>query len=139
MSGEGRKSRIPEGEIVLKHVRGSGPGGQKVNKTSSTVQLFFDIPRSSLPDWQKERMLALADHRVNEEGLVVIKSGEHRSLEKNIEAAEARLDDLWERAMAEQKKRRPTKPSRRARERRLTSKALRGKVKGLRRSPSSEI
>jgi ribosome-associated protein len=127
---------IPLREIEIKAVRSQGSGGQHVNKVSTAIQLFFDVSSSSLPPAVKERLLDLKDHRVNEDGLVVIKSQESRSQEANKEAALARLRELVASVLVAPKKRRPTKPSRGAKERRLKGKALRGKTKSLRGRPN---
>lgn len=122
-------------EIEIKAVRSQGSGGQHVNKVSTAIQLFFDVRASSLPPAIKERLLELRDHRINEDGLVVIKSQESRSQEANKEAALARLRELVASVLVAPKKRRPTKPTRGAKERRLKSKTLRGRTKSLRGRP----
>ncbi|MBD5781317.1 aminoacyl-tRNA hydrolase [Pelagicoccus sp. NFK12] len=128
---------IPLQEIEIKAVRSQGSGGQHVNKVSTAIQLFFDIRASSLPEAVKARLLERKDHRINEDGLVVIKSQESRSQEANKEAALARLKELVAGALVVPKKRRPSKPTRAAKERRLKGKAIRGRTKSLRGRPSS--
>ena len=124
---------IPEEEIVLRAVRSQGAGGQNVNKVSTGIHLFFDVRASSLPEFYKNRLLALKDHRLNDDGEIVIKAQEHRSQEKNKEAALGRLKQLILSAVAVQKKRRATRPTLGSKKRRVDSKVKRGKIKSLRR------
>lgn len=123
---------IPETEVEISAVRSSGAGGQNVNKVSSAIHLRFDIRASSLPSPVKARLLALKDQRITRDGVVIIKSQQHRSQEMNRDAALARLNELVNSVAVPPKPRRPTKPSRAAKKRRLEGKILRGKIKTLR-------
>ena len=129
---------IPENEIELSAVRAQGPGGQKVNKTSSAVHLRFDIMGSSLPDYYKTRLLALKDHHINKDGVVVIKAQQYRSQQKNREEALDRLQRLVQSVKNQPKRRVPTKPTPGSRQKRLDGKTRRSRLKQLRQKVTED-
>jgi ribosome-associated protein len=126
------KVTISDEEIEIKAIRSQGAGGQNVNKVSTAIHLRFDINASSLPEFYKKRLLALSDSRITKEGVVNIKSQESRSQEANREEALERLKALIRSVAVTEKKRTPTKPTKRSQKKRMDSKTKRGKIKAMR-------
>lgn len=126
------KVSIPDHELELSAIRAQGSGGQNVNKVSSAIHLRFDIPSSSLPDFYKERLLALKDSRISKQGILVIKAQQFRTQEQNKQDALTRLQELIQSVTKVEKVRRPTKATKASQKRRMDSKTKRSKVKALR-------
>jgi len=131
-----RSIAIDSEEIEESFTRSSGPGGQSVNTTDSAVMLRFDVRNSSnLPEAVKARLEILAGSRMTREGVLVLKSEGARSQLLNRQEIRERLFDLIREATIVPKKRRPTKPSKAAKARRMEGKAKRSAVKSMRGKP----
>lgn len=123
---------IPAHEIDMQAIRAQGAGGQHVNKVSTAIHLRFDIKASSLPEFYKEKLLVLSDHHITKDGVIIIKSQEHRSQDMNRQVAQEKLIEIIHKATITQKARRPTKPSRSSKNKRMDKKTQKGKTKSMR-------
>ena len=127
--------RLGDHEIEVSATTSQGPGGQHVNKTATAIQLRFDIAASSLPREIKQRLLARADQRLTNDGVIVIRAQDERSQLRNREAAIERLRNIIRAAAIVPRPRIATRPGRTSREKRMDQKSKRGLVKDLRKKP----
>ena len=125
---------LPDSEIHIHAVRSQGAGGQNVNKVSTAIHLQFDIMASSLPPFYKNELLKLKDHRISEDGVITIKSQQHRTQERNREAALERLRTLIQTVAVPRKKRKRTMPTKSSQDRRIQEKKRQGRLKTLRKT-----
>ena len=130
---------LDEDELVERFVKASGPGGQHVNKTSSAVELRFDVRHSpSLPDDVRARLERLAGSRLTLDGVIVLFAQNARSQEMNRQDARERLFELIRRASLAPKRRKATRPTKASKLRRLDGKSRRGAIKAMRGRPGSD-
>ncbi len=125
-------TQVNPAEVDMTAIRAQGPGGQNVNKVSCAVHLRFDIAASSLPEYIKERLLARADQRLTQHGVIVLKAQQSRSLEANKEDGMRRLQEMVDSVAVLPPARRATKPTRGSQRRRLDAKTRSGQTKALR-------
>ncbi len=133
--------KIPIDENALEEhfIRSTGPGGQNVNKVESAVQLRYDLARARfLDDASRRRLKTLAGRKLNNAGVLIITANRFRTQERNREDARSRLLHLLAQAALAPKPRRATRPSRTSREKRLSAKHARGRIKHLRRGPDED-
>lgn len=134
-----RTVTVDDGELAVSFARSGGPGGQHVNTSATKVELRWDLGASAaLDDDQKELVRRRLGNRITADDVLVLSSSEHRSQTRNREAVIARFVALVSDALRVQASRRPTKPTKGARRRRLDAKRRRSETKALRRNPSAE-
>lgn len=131
--------RIPVAELHFTFARSSGPGGQNVNKVNSKATLHWPVISSAgLPDDVRERFMAAFRGQINKQGELVLQSQRYRDQERNIADCVEKLSGMLRQVAQPPKRRKPTRPSRGSKQRRLNEKKARSEVKSRRRGPSSE-
>jgi ribosome-associated protein len=134
-----RSVTVDDGELDFTFARSGGPGGQHANTSSTKVELRWDVDASpALTEHQRELVRTRLANRINSDGVLVLQSSEYRSQTRNREAVIARFTALLADALRVQTSRRPTKPTRAARQRRLEAKRRRADTKALRRPPPTD-
>jgi ribosome-associated protein len=134
----GRGVSVPETELTLRAVRSGGPGGQHVNTTDSKVELRWNLRTSeALSERQRALLEERLGSRLTSDGELVLRASEHRSQHRNREAVLARFAAVVGEALVPPRTRRPTRPTRASKERRLQAKARQSERKRLRKPPES--
>jgi ribosome-associated protein len=129
---------VPEAELELRVSRSGGPGGQGVNTTDSKVELRWSVDETgALSDSQRARVRSRLANRITDDGVLILRSSEHRSQHRNREAVIARFRALVGEALEPPKTRKPTRRTRASKERRLRAKKHRGELKQLRKRPDA--
>jgi ribosome-associated protein len=138
MSSMNAPTPIDPSALSFEYFRASGPGGQNVNKVATAVRLRFDLGRASLPEGVRARLTRLAGSRLTEDEVLIIEAQRFRTQERNQRDSIERLEKLLARAWQPPRKRKSTKPTKAAVERRLSEKKHRAQIKQTRSSTGDE-